>query len=360
VSNIELEREVLNALSKVEDPELKRDVVSLGMIRDLNIEDGNVGFRFVLTTPACPLADSLTEGVKKAVESISWVKSVEVKRDAYVPKAKTGGLQKSMPIEGIKNIIAVGSGKGGVGKSTVSVNLAIALAETGAKVALIDADIYGPDMPMLLGISQEQKLAVTQKKQLEPVLAYGLKAVSIGLILPDDAPVIWRGPLISQMIEQFLTQIKWGEIDYMVIDLPPGTGDIQLTLVQKVPVNGAVIISTPQDISLLDATKALNMFLKVGVPVIGMVENMSYFICPHCGQQTNIFGNGGVEAAAGKLSVEFLGRIPLELKIREGGDSGKPIVAAEPSSKTAQEFHSIASKVASKLSILNLAQDIKK
>ncbi len=355
MSDIELERQVLNALSKVEDPELKRDVVSLGMIRDLTIEDGRVIFRFVLTTPACPLADSLSQMVRKAVESIDWVKSVEIKQDFAVPKAKTPGPQKPAPIEGIKNIIAVGSGKGGVGKSTVSVNLAVALAQTGAKVGLIDADIYGPDVPMLLGITKEQRLAIVENERLEPVEAHGLKAVSIGLILPDDTPVIWRGPLISQMIDQFLTQIRWGEIDYMIVDLPPGTGDIQLTLVQKAPINGALIISTPQDVSLLDATKALNMFLKVEVPVLGMIENMSYFICPHCGKQTNIFGTGGVEEAANRLSIDFLGRIPLEPRVREGGDTGKPIAAEEHPSPTALVFKGIAARVASKLSVQNMA-----
>ncbi len=355
MADIELERQVLNALSKVEDPELKKDVVSLGMIRDLKIENGKVSFRFVLTTPACPLADSLNSAVRDAVGSLSWVKSVDIKQDAQVSKSRTTGPQKPLPIEGIKNIIAVGSGKGGVGKSTVSVNLAVALAQTGAKVGLIDADIYGPDVPMLLGITPEQRLAIAQKEQLEPVEAYGLKAISIGLILPDDTPVIWRGPLISQMIEQFLRQIKWGEIDYMIVDLPPGTGDIQLTLVQKAPITGAVIVSTPQDVSMLDATKAINMFLKVEVPVLGMVENMSYFICPHCGEQTNIFGTGGVETAAHKLCIDFIGRIPLESRVREGGDTGKPIAAAEQSSKTAQEFRTIASKVAAKLSMLNLS-----
>ncbi len=354
MSEIELERQVLNALSTVEDPELKRDVVSLGMIQDLKIDGGKVSFRFVLTTPACPLAGSLNESVRKAVESLSWVKSVDIKQDSAVPKSKSSGPKKPVPIEGIKNIIAVGSGKGGVGKSTVSVNLAVALAQTGAKVGLIDADIYGPDIPLLLGITNEQKRAIAEKEELAPVEAYGLKAISIGLILPDDTPVIWRGPLISQMIEQFLTQMKWGEIDYMIVDLPPGTGDIQLTLVQKAPISGAVIVSTPQDVSLLDATKALNMFLKVEVPILGMVENMSYFICPHCGKQTNIFGTGGVEDTAKRLGIDFIGRIPLEPRVREGGDTGKPIVAADPSSQSAKEFRNIAAKVASKLSIQNL------
>ncbi|MCL4558214.1 MAG: iron-sulfur cluster carrier protein ApbC [Deltaproteobacteria bacterium] len=355
MSNIELERQVLNALSKVEDPELKRDVVSLGMIRDLKIENGTVSFRFVLTTPACPLADSLSHAVREAVESIDWVKSADIKLDSAVLKAKSPGPNKPVPIEGVKNIIAVGSGKGGVGKSTVSVNLAVALAQTGAKVGLIDADIYGPDVPMLLGITREQRHAIAEKERLEPVEAHGIKAVSIGLILPDDTPVIWRGPLISQMIDQFLTQIKWGEIDYMIVDLPPGTGDIQLTLVQKAPINGALIVSTPQDVSLLDATKALNMFMKVDVPVLGMIENMSYFICPHCGKQTNIFGTGGVEEAANRLSIDFMGRIPLEPRVREGGDSGRPIVAEEQSSMTAMEFKNIAARVASRLSVQNMA-----
>lgn len=355
MSDIELERQVLKALSTVEDPELKRDVVSLGMIQDLKIDNGKVSFRFVLTTPACPLAGSLNESVKKAVAALSWVKSVDIKQDSAVPKAKSAGPQKPVPIEGIKNIIAVGSGKGGVGKSTVSANLAVALAQTGAKVGLIDADIYGPDVPMLLGITSEQKRAIAEREELAPVEAHGIKAISIGLILPDETPVIWRGPLISQMIEQFLTQMKWGEIDYMIVDLPPGTGDIQLTLVQKAPINGAVIVSTPQDVSLLDATKALNMFLKVEVPILGMVENMSYFICPHCGKQTNIFGTGGVEETAKKLSVDFIGRIPLEPRVREGGDSGNPIVAADPTSQTAKEFRNIAAKVAAKLSVQNLA-----
>ncbi len=353
--DIELERQVLNALSTVVDPELNKDVVSLGMIQDLHIENGTVNFRFVLTTPACPLAGSLNEAVKKAVASLSWVKSVNVQQDAAVPKARSSGPQKPIPIEGIKNIIAVGSGKGGVGKSTVSVNLAVALAQTGATVGLIDADIYGPDVPLLLGITSEQKRALAEREELAPVEAHGVKAISIGLILPDDTPVIWRGPLISQMIEQFLTQMKWGEIDYMIVDLPPGTGDIQLTLVQKAPINGAIIVSTPQDVSLLDATKALNMFLKVEVPILGMVENMSYFICPHCGQQTNIFGTGGVEETAKRLSIDFIGRIPLEPAVREAGDKGNPIVAAAPSSQTAQEFQRIAAKAASKLSIQNLA-----
>ncbi|MCL4478624.1 MAG: iron-sulfur cluster carrier protein ApbC [Deltaproteobacteria bacterium] len=356
MSDIELEREVLKALSTVEDPELKRDVVSLGMIRELKIEDGRVSFTFVLTTPACPLADSLNRAVRKAVESIGWVKSVEIRQESNVPKAKSKVPRKPIPLDGIKNIIAVGSGKGGVGKSTVSVNLAIALAQTGAKVGLIDADIYGPNVPLMMGISEEQKITALKEDQILPVDVYGVKTISIGLLLPNETPVIWRGPLVSQMIEQFLTKTYWGEIDYLVVDLPPGTGDVQLTLVQKVPVTGGVIVSTPQDVSLLDATKALNMFVKVEVPVIGMIENMSYFVCPHCNNRTDIFGTGGVEAAAKKLCVDFLGQLPIETKIREGGDIGKPIVVMDPESKSAKEFHRIAQKIASKLSVINMAE----
>ncbi|MBI2371077.1 MAG: iron-sulfur cluster carrier protein ApbC [Deltaproteobacteria bacterium] len=341
---------VLEALRKVKDPELHRDVVSLKMIQDLKVEDSRVSFRFVLTTPACPVRGQLQEAVQAAVAAIPGVKDVLVRMDAVVPSQKgVGGPREAIP--GVKNTVAVASGKGGVGKSTVAVNLAAALAQTGAQVGLMDSDIHGPSIPLMMGVSR-RPTADPQTKKILPIENFGIKIMSIGFLLDsDNMPLIWRGPMVQQAVKQFLRDVAWGELDYLIIDLPPGTGDAQLTLTQQVPLAGGVIVTTPQDLALLDAKKGLAMFLKVGVPVLGIVENMSYFICPHCGGRTDIFSYGGGRQTAEKLGVPFLGEIPIDPEIRVGGDIGLPLVLAHPESPQAEAFRRLASAVAARVSI---------
>ncbi len=344
------ETQVLNALSEVMDPELGKDLVALNMIRDVKIDGTKVAFDLVLTTTACPLKKELEDNSHSAVMGVPGVTEVSVKVGAEVPKSK--GLPDKAPIPGVKNTIAVASGKGGVGKSTVAVNLALALAATGAKVGLLDTDVYGPSIPLMMGIHETP--AATPDEKLVPLENYGLKLMSVGFMLDEETPLIWRGPLVMQLIKQFLQGVLWGELDYLVIDLPPGTGDVQLTLVQTIPLTGAVIVTTPQDIALLDARRAITMFGEVGVPVLGIIENMSYFICPHCNKKTEIFSHGGGEKTSERYKVPLLGHIPLDIKIREGGDAGKPIVIAEPDSEHSKAFVEIACATASRVSVVDL------
>ena len=342
--------DVLSALKNVMDPELGKDLVSLNMIRNIRIEKKKVSFSLVLTTHACPLKKELESAAKKAVEEIPGVEDVKVEVTAEVPQAKK--LPQKEAIPGVKNTIAVASGKGGVGKSTVSVNIALALAKKGSKVGILDIDIYGPSIPTMMGI--HKPLEMTEDKMLLPLENYGVKLISVGFMLDEETPLIWRGPLVMQLVQQFLKGVDWGDIDYLVIDLPPGTGDAQLTLVQTIPLTGAIVVTTPQDVALIDARRAIKMFGEVSVPILGIVENMSQFICPHCGKSTEIFSRGGGEKTSERYKVPFLGSIPIDIKIREGGDSGKPVVVGSPDSPETLEFIKIAEKVASRISVLDI------
>lgn len=347
---------VLDVLRPVQDPELQKSLVDLNMIRHVEIEGNTVSFTLVLTTPACPLREFIVEDCQKAVKQLPGVETVNVTVTAETPQQKALPNQQAIP--GTKNIIAVSSGKGGVGKSTVAVNIAVALAQSGAKVGLLDADIYGPNAPTMLGLANAQ-VNVKQDSQgeiLEPAFNYGVKMVSMGFLIDPDQPVIWRGPMLNGIIRQFLYQVNWGNLDYLVVDMPPGTGDAQLTLAQGVPIAGAVIVTTPQTVSLLDARRGLKMFEQLGVKVLGIVENMSYFIPPDLPDRSyDLFGSGGGEKAAKELNVPLLGCVPLEIALREGGDQGIPIVMSAPESASAKALTAIAKQVAAKVSVAALS-----
>jgi len=340
---------ILAALSRVQDPDLHRDIVSLGFIQDLAIEGGDVSLKLVLTTPACPVRDTLAQQVEQAVRSVPGVSNVRVTVDAAV-RATPLRPNGPRPIEGVRNVIAVASNKGGVGKTTVAVNLAIALAQAGAAVGLVDADITGPNIPNMFGF--EPGFMAKQNQGLHVVEKYGVKLASLGFLLGRGMPVVWRGPMIGSAVRQLLHDIPWGNLDYLVIDLPPGTSDASMSMAQDAAISGAVIVSTPQDVALEDALKAVGMFEKLNVPIFGVIENMSYFVCPCCGTRTEIFGHGGAREAAEELGLSFLGEIPLHVSIREGGDRGVPVTVAEPESPQAQAFREIASRVAARVSVL--------
>ena len=348
---------VLEVLRPVQDPELRKSLVELNMIRNIKIDSGTVSFTLVLTTPACPLREFIVEDCQKAVKQLPGVEKVVVDVTAETPQ------QKSLPdrtgIAGVKNIVAISSGKGGVGKSTVAVNVAVALAQTGAKVGLLDADIYGPNAPAMMGL-ENTKVMVQQGAKgevLEPAFNHGVKLVSMGFLIDPDQPVIWRGPMLNGIIRQFLYQVNWGELDYLLVDMPPGTGDAQLTMAQAVPMAGAAIVTTPQTVALLDSRRGLKMFQQLGVPVLGIVENMSYFIPPDLpDRHYDLFGSGGGEKTAKELGVPLLGCIPLEISLRQGGDRGVPIVVGEPDSASAKALAAIASQIAAKVSVAALAQ----
>ena len=346
---------VLEVLRPVQDPELRKSLVELNMIRNVKIDDGKVSFTLVLTTPACPLRQFIVEECQMAVKKLPGVTDVLVAVTAETPQQK--GLPGRTGIAGVKNILAISSGKGGVGKSTVAVNVAVALAQSGSKVGLLDADIYGPNAPTMLGLSSAQ-ITVRQGEQgevLEPAFNHGVKLVSMGFLIDRDQPVIWRGPMLNGVIRQFLYQVKWGELDYLIVDMPPGTGDAQLTLTQAVPMAGAVIVTTPQTVALLDSRKGLKMFQQMQIPVLGIVENMSYFIPPDMpDKQYDIFGSGGGEKTAQELGVPLLGCVPLEISLREGGDNGIPIVIASPDSASAKALQAIALTIAGKVSVAAL------
>jgi ATP-binding protein involved in chromosome partitioning len=336
--------QVISALSTVQDPELHRDLVSLNMIKDMVVEDGNVRFTVELTTPACPLRGKIQNDARMAVEKIAGVKSVEVKLDARV---RDDGRDRGIEGLTVKNAVAVASGKGGVGKSTVSVNLAISLAKTGAKVGLLDADIYGPNVPTMMGVDQ---LPPAIGDKMIPAEVYGVKLMSIGFLVKPGQPLIWRGPMLHSAIRQFLTDVEWGELDYLIIDLPPGTGDAQLSLAQSIPLSGAVIVTLPQAVSLEDANRGLQMFNVLKVPIIGVVENMSYLELPD-GTRVDVFGHGGGESLAKEAGVPFLGTIPMDPDVRKGGDGGTPVVVSLPDSASAKALSAIAEKVAASLSV---------
>jgi ATP-binding protein involved in chromosome partitioning len=338
---------VLQTLRQIKDPDLHKDIVTLGFIKDLKIDNGNVSFRIVLTTPACPVKEQMETEAYSLVSSLPGVASVKVTMDAEVPKGR--GIGDKLSIEGVRNIVAVSSGKGGVGKSTVAVNLAVSLALDGARVGLMDADVYGPNVPIMLGASQARP--EIEGNKLIPIEAYGVKLISMAILQPGDKPLIVRGPILHGLVKQFLSDVKWGELDYLIVDMPPGTGDVQLSLAQLVPVQGAVLVTTPQEVALIDVRRALKMFETVAVPVLGIVENMSYFIAPDTGNRYNIFGEGGGQRLAEQYGVPFLGSVPLGIEVREGGDKGVPVVVSAPESPQAQAFKHVAEEVARQVSI---------
>jgi ATP-binding protein involved in chromosome partitioning len=342
---------VLEALRGVNDPELHKDIVALGMVKDIQVRDGSVSLLVNLTTPACPLRETIEKDVRAALGKVNGVRNVELRFGATVPAGRTMG--DKAPIPGVKNLIAVASGKGGVGKTTVAVNLAIALQRMGASVGLLDADVYGPNVPLMLG-TDEQPRAESERVIL-PVEAYGLKMISMGLLSPGDKPLIWRGPMLHSVIQQFLRSVKWGETDYLIVDLPPGTGDVQLTLIQSVAVSGAVIVTTPSIVALADVRKAIEMFRQVNVEILGVVENMSYFNCPHCNGRIDVFGHGEGEQMARSFGVPFLGEIEIDPQIRIGGDRGKPVTAFGEDAPGAKSLYAMSRNVAARLSVVNLS-----
>ncbi|GAB4216077.1 MAG: Mrp/NBP35 family ATP-binding protein [Synechococcales cyanobacterium] len=348
---------ILDVLRPVQDPELRRSLVELNMIRHITVSPERVAFTLVLTTPACPLREFIVEDCKKAILGLGFTGTIDVTVTAETPAAPA--LPDRQGIPNVRNIIAISSGKGGVGKTTVAVNLAVALAQLGSRVGLLDADIYGPNVPLMLG-EQDDVMPVEKDAQgqdwVQPLDKFGVKNVSMAFLIGRDQPVVWRGPMLNGIIRQFLYQVNWGELDYLLVDLPPGTGDAQLTLCQAVPLAGAVIVTTPQAVALLDSRKGLAMFRQLRVPILGLVENMSYFIPPDAPEKKyDIFGsNGGVKAAQ-ELQVPLLGQIPLEIGVREGGDQGVPVVLSDPTSASAQALIQTAKVVAGKVSMLALA-----
>jgi ATP-binding protein involved in chromosome partitioning len=346
------ERQILDALGRIADPDKGSDIVSLGMVSGLVIRDGNVAFAIEVESERGPRLEPLRKAAETAVEALPGVLSVTAVltaqapprgRGAAPPPSAAGVRTARGAVPGVGAIVAVASGKGGVGKSTVAANLALGLRANGLRVGVLDADIYGPSMPRMLGISGRPRSR--DGKTLIPMENYGLKCMSMGFLVPEDTPMIWRGPMVMSALQQMLREVEWGELDIMIADMPPGTGDAQLTMAQQVPLAGAVIVSTPQDIALLDARKGLNMFTKVDVPVLGIVENMSYFLCPHCGGRSEIFSHGGARQEAERLGTEFLGEVPLDLKIRETSDGGTPITVADPDNPYALVFRQMAARI---------------
>jgi ATP-binding protein involved in chromosome partitioning len=345
------EAAVLDALRAVRDPDLNRDIVALKFVRNLRIEGGAVAFTIELTTPACPVKDQMREQARAVVLQVPGVASVDIEMTAQVRATAADGGKA--PVEGVKNIIAVGAGKGGVGKTTVAVNLAIALSQCGGRVAMIDGDIYGPNVPLMLGISTQ---LTTDGQKILPAEQYGIQLVSMAFLTNDDSPVIWRGPMLHGAIQQFFREVRWNNIDYLVVDLPPGTGDVALSLSQSVPVSGSVLVTTPQTVSVADTRRAVRMYQKLNVPTLGLIENMSHFVCPGCRHESDIFGKGGGETLAAELGMPFLGRIPIYEPIRVGGDTGVPITIGEPASAAAQAFRTAAERLAAQLSIAAYAK----
>ncbi len=340
---------VMAALSKVQEPELHKDLVTLNMIQDLKIAGEKVSFTVVLTTPACPLRGKIEKEAREAVLALPGVTAVEVKLDANVP---SDGRSRGLLELPIRNAIAVASGKGGVGKSTVAVNIAVVLAQSGARVGLLDADIYGPNVPTMMGVT---RLPPPVHGKLIPATAYGVKMMSIGFLVKPDQPLIWRGPMLHSAIRQFLTDVDWGELDYLVVDLPPGTGDAALSLAQSLPLSGGVIVTLPQQVSLDDARRGLEMFRQLDVPVFGVVENMSYLELPD-GSRMDVFGSGGGQRLAEEAGVPFIGAIPMDPAVRVGGDNGKPVVVTNPDSPVSQALTQITMDVAAKISVAAVQQ----
>jgi ATP-binding protein involved in chromosome partitioning len=347
---------VLEALRVVIDPDLGKDIVSLGFVKQLAIDaSGAVRFAIELTTPACPVKDRLKAEAEHAVTAVAGVTSVDIEMTAAV---RTAALPDGarQPVAGVKNVIAVGAGKGGVGKTTVAVNLAVALAQMGSRVGMIDGDIYGPNVPMMLGLHTE--LVADDQGRIIPAERYGVRVVSMGFLTQEDSAVIWRGPMLHGAIQQFFRQVVWVNLDYLIVDLPPGTGDVALSLSQSVPVSGAIVVTTPQQVSLADTRRAVRMYQKLNIKPLGLIENMSHFECPNCGHESDIFGRGAGEVLAHALEIPFLGRLPIYEPIRIGGDSGHPIVLAEPDSAAARAFRSVAEQAAAQISIASYSRVI--
>lgn len=339
---------MLEALKVVTDPDLGRDIVSLGFVKNVEVsEDGRVSFTIDLTTPACPVKDQMRDQAHAAVSALPGVSEVNVEMTATVRPAAVPQTGRSA-IPGVKNIIAVGAGKGGVGKTTVAVNLAVALASSGGKVGMIDADVYGPNLPIMLGLETQLE---SDGKKIVPAEKFGIRAVSMGFLTSSDAPIIWRGPMLHGVVRQFLQDVLWDDLDYLVIDMPPGTGDVALSLSQTVPVSGAIVVTTPQTVSLADSRRAVAMYKKLEIPTLGIIENMSHYVCPSCRHESDIFGKGGGERMATELDVPFLGQIPIYEPIRVGGDTGQPFVITEPDSPAARSFFEVAGRTAAQVSI---------
>jgi ATP-binding protein involved in chromosome partitioning len=339
--------QVLSSLKKVVDPELHKDIVSMGMIKDLTINDAKVAFTLELTTPACPFNSDIEQDVRNAMATIG-VKDLELKVTARVIEGRAISMDELMPA--VKNIIAIASGKGGVGKTTISVNLALALAKTGAHVGLLDADIYGPSVPLMLGVKDTPQVF---DNKIQPLSIEGVKVISMGFFYEQSQQAgIYRGPIVSGIIKQFLTDVEWGSLDYLIIDLPPGTGDAPLTMAQTIPITGIVIVTTPQEVATNVAIKAVGMFSKLNVPIVGVIENMSYLQCPHCKEQINIFGKGGGQKISDDFKMPFLGEIPLYPQIMEGSDKGKPVIISEPDSIQANAMSKVSKVVAGRISII--------
>ena len=345
--NVATNDDVLKALGQVQDPDLKRDLVTLGMIEDLAVADGRVSFTLVLTTSACPLKEQIEGDCRTAVQAIPGVREVQIRTTSRVRKSAAPGAERK-EIPGVAHVIAIGSGKGGVGKSTVSANLAAALAATGAKVGLLDGDIYGPNLPRMLGVHKQPS---QRDGKILPVEAWGLRFLSMGLLVSEGEAVVWRGPMLHGAIKSFLHDVDWGELDYLLVDLPPGTGDVQLSLVQQTHIAGAVIVTTPSAVAIEDGVKAVSMFEKLQVPLLGVIENMSHFICSHCGTRHDIFDTGKAEARFLAMGLPFLGAIPLDPAVRAAGDQGRPVVLADPQCETARTLTRIAGHLAQRISI---------
>jgi ATP-binding protein involved in chromosome partitioning len=340
---------VLEALKAVVDPDLKRDIVTLKFVKNVRVDNGRVSLTIERATHGGGGRDRVRDDAQQRILAIPGAASVEILMTAHVRSTVSSDVNRQ-PVPGVKNIVAVGAGKGGVGKTTVSVNLAIALAQQGARVAMIDGDVYGPNVPIMLGISTQLE---TDGQKIVPAEQYGIQLVSMAFLTTDDSPVIWRGPMLHGVINQFFREVRWDDIDYLIVDMPPGTGDIALSLSQSVPVAGAVVVTTPQTVSVADTRRAVRMYQKLNVPTLGLVENMSHFVCPSCAHETDIFGKGGGESLATELSVPFLGRIPIYEPIRIGGDTGIPITIGDPDSIAARSLRSAADQLAIQLAVLN-------
>ena len=343
--------QIVEALRHVQDPELHRDIVSLGMVKELAIADGKVSFTVELTTPACPLRETIETDCKKALASIPGITKLEINFGAQVRGSKAGAGQTDL-LPTVKNVVLVAAGKGGVGKSTVAANLAVALKMHGAATGLLDADIYGPSVPILMGVKGEpRKIEVDGVQKIEPTFAHGVPVMSIGFFLDSEQAVIWRGPMLGKALHQLMADVHWGELDYLVVDMPPGTGDVQITFSQQLKVSGALLVATPQQVALADVVRAKSMFDKVMIPIVGLIENMSYFICDGCGKEHDIFSRGGAQRAAERFKIPYLGEIPITPALREGGDAGVPILIQDPNSQVSKCFLEIAAKLAGQLSI---------
>lgn len=341
------ESAVLTALRAVKDPDLHKDIVSLGFVKDLRLDGTRVAFTIQLTTPACPVKDQMREQARAAVMQVAGVEQVDIEMTASVRAVGSPDAGRA-PVPGVKNVIAVGAGKGGVGKTTVAVNLALALARHGSRVGILDGDIYGPNVPIMLGVHTQ---LTTDGEKILPAEKYGVQVVSMGFLTDEDAPVIWRGPMLHGAIQQFFREVRWNDLDYLVVDMPPGTGDVALSLSQTVPVAGAIVVTTPQTVSVADTRRAIRMYQKLNVPTLGIVENMSYFVCSGCGRESDVFGRGGGERLAEQLGVPFLGGVPLYEPIRVGGDTGVPIIVGEPDSAPARALLGAAERAAAQVSI---------